>query len=124
MIRTGKDSALAWHRDGLDSFVLLHAADGHAAPFTVTWVDAAPGSAQPLHRHAHAQAYVVAAGEGRMLVDGEAADVKPGDIVFMPPGAEHSLANTGEGVLSYMTVAHPPFEIYRDRESGALRARS
>jgi mannose-6-phosphate isomerase-like protein (cupin superfamily) len=91
--------------------------------FTVTWVDAGPGSAQPVHSHPHAQAYIVAVGAGRMLVDGDEAEVKPGDIVFMPPGTEHSLANTGENVLSYVTVAHPPFEIYRDQESGALRVR-
>jgi len=124
MIHTGRDAALAWHREGLASFVLLHAGDGNDAAVTVTWVDSEPGTAQPLHKHEHQQAYIVARGAGRMEVDGEQRDVAAGDLVFMPPGAMHSLANTGDEPLSYITVAHPAFEIYRDEETSALRVRT
>jgi quercetin dioxygenase-like cupin family protein len=124
MIHCGKDTALAWHRDGLASFVLLHAGDGNEAQVTVTWVDSEPGTAQPLHSHEHQQAYIVTRGAGRMEVDGEQRDLHPGDLVFMPPGAVHSIANVGDEPLSYVTVAHPAFEIYRDEATSALRVRA
>jgi mannose-6-phosphate isomerase-like protein (cupin superfamily) len=123
MIHTGKESALAWHRDGLSSFVLLHAGDGNDAPITVTWVDAAPGQTLPAHHHEYVQAYIVTAGAARMEVDGEQRDMCPGDLVYMPSGAVHAITNVGDEPLSLLTVAYPAYELYRDEETKALRAR-
>ena len=48
-----------------------------------------------LHRHPPAEVYYVIAGEGMVTIEGIATPVRAGSAVFVPGGAEHSLANTG-----------------------------
>ena len=64
--------------------------------------------------------YLVLEGTGRAEV-GESlvADVGPGDIVLIPPGARQRIENTGEGDLVFLALCTPPFEqgAYRDAES-------
>ena len=52
-----------------------------------------------LHRHAPAEVYYVIAGEGVVTIDGESTAVRAGSAVFVPGGAEHSLANTGTSTM-------------------------
>ena len=51
------------------------------------------------HRHAPAEVYYVIAGEGVVTIDGETKPVRAGSAVFVPGGAEHSLANTGTSTM-------------------------
>lgn len=77
----------------------------------VTWVQAAPGSQQPLHAHGDSeQVYVVVSGRGRMIVAGEEHEVQAGTLVFIPPGAEHAIYNPGPQELVYVSAAAPPFQ--------------
>jgi mannose-6-phosphate isomerase-like protein (cupin superfamily) len=79
-------------------------------PMSVTMVEAAPGSQQPLHAHtASTQVYLVIEGSGRMIVDGEEADVTRGDMVCIPPRARHAIRNTGDRPLTYVSATAPPF---------------
>jgi mannose-6-phosphate isomerase-like protein (cupin superfamily) len=77
----------------------------------VTWVQAAPGSQQPLHAHPESeQVYVIVSGQGRMIIAGEEQEVRAGTLVFIPPGAEHAIHNPGPHELAYISAAAPPFE--------------
>src|SRR5437763_14242675 len=49
--------------------------------------------------HFHPQAeeiYYITHGTGRIRIEGETRDVKPGDAIAIPPGKKHKLLNTGE----------------------------
>jgi quercetin dioxygenase-like cupin family protein len=49
--------------------------------------------------------YIIQKGHGRMQVDKETRDVKPGDAVHIPIGSFHELINTGEDEMTIWVVA-------------------
>ena len=70
----------------------------------------AGGSTQ---EHYHPQAeeiYYITAGTGRIRIDGETRDVKPGDAIAIPPGKRHKLWNTGADTLRLLCCCAPAYE--------------
>lgn len=70
----------------------------------------AGGSTQ---EHYHPQAeeiYFITAGTGRMRIEGETRDVKPGDAIAIPPGQRHKLWNTGGETLKLLCCCAPAYE--------------
>lgn len=53
------------------------------------------------------QVYHVLAGEGLMEIDGKRRVVREHDVVFIPPGIEHALYNTGLAPLTFIVVTTP-----------------
>jgi mannose-6-phosphate isomerase-like protein (cupin superfamily) len=49
--------------------------------------------------------YIIQKGRGRMQVDEETRDIKPGDTIHVPIGSFHELINTGEGEMTILVVA-------------------
>jgi mannose-6-phosphate isomerase-like protein (cupin superfamily) len=97
--------------NGQVSHLLLAPGQFGSRHLAVTWVEAGPGSQQPLHAHPQSeQVYVVIAGRGRMIVSGEEQEVRAGTLVFVPPAAEHAIYNPGPEQLVYASAAAPPFE--------------
>jgi mannose-6-phosphate isomerase-like protein (cupin superfamily) len=95
---------------GQVSHLLLGPGQFGSRNLAVTWVEGTPGSQQPLHaHHGCEQVYVVVAGRGRMIVGGEEQDVRPGTLVFVPPGTQHAIRNPGPGNLVYVSATSPPF---------------
>ena len=61
-----------------------------------------------LHRHkVQEQVYHVLAGEGLMEIDGEKHVVREHDYIFLPPGIDHSISNTGLSDLVFLVVSSP-----------------
>jgi mannose-6-phosphate isomerase-like protein (cupin superfamily) len=61
-----------------------------------------------LHRHkVQEQVYHVLEGEGLMEIDGENHVVRKHDYIFLPPGIDHSIANTGLVDLVFLVVTSP-----------------
>ena len=61
------------------------------------------------HRHKiQEQVYHVLDGEGLMELDGERSVVRKDDIIFIPPGVEHAIYNTGMVDLRFIVVTSPP----------------
>lgn len=61
------------------------------------------------HRHKiQEQIYHVLAGEGLMEIDGERRVVRRHDVIFLPPGVEHAIYNTGLEDLTFLVVTSPP----------------
>ena len=61
-------------------------------------------------KHAHKiqeQVYHVLEGEGLMEIDGEHHVVRKHDVIFLPPGVEHSIANSGVRDLVFLVVTSP-----------------
>lgn len=61
--------------------------------------------------HAHQvqeQVYYVLEGQAVMELDGKRRVVRPGTTVFIPPGVEHAIYNTGTVDLVFFVVTSPP----------------
>src|SRR5256885_9368101 len=56
----------------------------------------AVGSTTQEHYHPRAEEiYFITAGTGRMRIEGEIREVRPGDAIAIPPGQKHKIWNTG-----------------------------
>jgi quercetin dioxygenase-like cupin family protein len=61
-----------------------------------------------LHRHkVQEQVYHVLEGEGLMQIDGNESVVRRGDYIFLPPGVDHAISNTGLTDLIIQVVTSP-----------------
>ena len=61
-------------------------------------------------KHAHKvqeQVYRVLEGEGLMEIGNETRVVRKHDVIFLPPGVEHSIANSGLTDLVFLVVTSP-----------------
>lgn len=68
------------------------------------------GSTQE-HYHARTEEiYFITAGQGRMGIEGELAEVKAGDAIAIPPGKKHKLWNTGQETLKLLCCCSPCYE--------------
>lgn len=68
------------------------------------------GSTQE-HYHPRAEEiYYITSGTGRMRIEGETREVRPGDAIAIPPGQKHKLWNTGNEVLKLLCCCAPAYE--------------
>ncbi len=67
------------------------------------------------------QAYIVVGGQGRIKVGPYIADVKTGDLVYVPSNAEHAVENVGAEKLIYVSVAVPALDIAAIYDTGQLK---
>jgi quercetin dioxygenase-like cupin family protein len=72
----------------------------------------------PLHHHGFDEAFYVLEGELTFQLDAELRTAGPGELVFAPRGAIHTLANLSEGRARYVLVCTPgEFTSYFERLS-------
>lgn len=70
----------------------------------------AGGSTQE-HFHVHTEEiYCITHGTGRMRIDAEIREVKPGDAIAILPGQKHKLWNTGTETLRLLCCCAPAYE--------------
>ena len=63
------------------------------------------------HFHPKAEEiYYITHGTGRMRIESELRDVKPGDAIAIPPGQKHKLWNTGTETLRLLCCCAPAYE--------------
>jgi mannose-6-phosphate isomerase-like protein (cupin superfamily) len=68
------------------------------------------GEATDEHYHPVAEElYFFQAGAGRLRIDGDERDVRPGDCAVIVPGAVHKLVNTGDEPLVLLCCCAPPW---------------
>ena len=63
-----------------------------------------------VHKHSHKiqeQVYHVIEGEGMMEIDGKKHVVRKHDVIFLPPGIEHDIQNTGLVDLVFLVITSP-----------------
>ena len=69
------------------------------------------GKATDEHYHAKSEEiYYITHGTGRMRIEGELRDVKPGDAIAIPSGQRHKLWNTGAETLRLLCCCAPAYE--------------
>ena len=54
--------------------------------------------------------YYITQGTGRMRIEGELRDVRPGDAIAIPPGKKHKIWNTGNETLRLVCCCAPAYE--------------
>jgi len=54
--------------------------------------------------------YYITHGAGRIRIENETHDVKPGDAIAIPPGQKHKLWNTGPETLRLLCCCAPAYE--------------
>ena len=73
------------------------------------------GGATTEHYHRLSEElYLVSAGRGRLVVDGEEQIISEGDCALIPPGARHKLFNVGAEPLRVLCACSPA---YRDEDT-------
>ena len=53
--------------------------------------------------------YLLSAGEGLLLLDGEERVIREGDCALIPPGARHKLVNVGDVPLRVICACSPAY---------------
>jgi quercetin dioxygenase-like cupin family protein len=67
-----------------------------------------------LHTHDIAEnIYYILKGKGVVELEGKRHLVNPGMVIFIPPGVEHAIANTGFEDLIFIVAASPPQDMPR-----------
>jgi mannose-6-phosphate isomerase-like protein (cupin superfamily) len=99
---------LPGHFGGALSKLLVHPETTGARHIDHRISSYAPKGYVARHRHkVQEQVYHVLAGEGLMEIDGENRVVRAHDVIFIPPGVEHALYNTGLEPLTFIVVTSP-----------------
>ena len=77
--------------------------DHDGAPvYALRMIEVEPGGHTPRHSHAFEHENFVVEGQGRVLLNGEWHPLQPGDVVFVPGGAEHTYENTGSAPFKFL----------------------
>lgn len=64
-----------------------------------------------LHTHkVQEQVYHVLDGEGMMEMDGKRQVVRKHDVIYIPPGVEHAISNTGLSDLTFIVSTTPAYD--------------
>ena len=58
-------------------------------------------------------------GTGEVIIENKHFELKPGIVVYFPPGSLHSINNTGKETIKLLFMFSPPAKIgqYKDHES-------
>ncbi len=71
----------------------------------------APGLATTPHHHkVTEEIYYILSGSAEMTLEGESRPVGPGDAIAIPPGAKHTIRNTGPEELVFLCTCAPGYE--------------
>ena len=77
--------------------------DHDGAPvYALRMIEIAPGGHSPRHAHSYEHENFVVEGQGRVWLNGSWHALNPGDVAFVPGGAEHTYENTGEVPFKFL----------------------
>jgi mannose-6-phosphate isomerase-like protein (cupin superfamily) len=70
----------------------------------------AGGSTQEHYHPNTEEIYYITDGQGKMRIESEYREVKPGDAIAIPPGQKHKIWNTGQETLRLLCCCVPAYE--------------
>ena len=98
-------------RGGQVSYLLLTKGQFGSQNLSITWVEVEPNTERLTHAHPeNEQVYSIVRGRGLMKVGDEEQEVVAGTLVFVPPQTGHTIRNTGDEALVYVSATAPPFD--------------
>jgi mannose-6-phosphate isomerase-like protein (cupin superfamily) len=105
------------------SHILLQAGDTPTDNLSIARVEVEPNSHQQPHHHVPERAYIIVNGNGngRIKVGSEIADVRGGDLIYIPSHVDHAVENAGPEKLIYISVTVPAFDIEALYDTGQLK---
>ena len=69
-----------------------------------------PGTSSLPHRLQSSEVYYILEGTGTMTIDGESADVRSGQAVYIRPGTVQHITNTGASDLKFLCIVEPAWQ--------------
>ncbi len=98
-------------KDGSEIRELLAHRNSCIAKQSLAEARLAPGQQTTPHYHVQTEEiYYILTGHGRMRIDREERDVAAGDAIAIPPGAVHTITNTGSEALKFLCCCAPAYE--------------
>jgi mannose-6-phosphate isomerase-like protein (cupin superfamily) len=96
-------------------FILELSNSGADEALSVARARVEPGVTTAWHRvEGTAERYVILDGAGQVEVEGMGIEqVRPSDVVIIPPGARQRITNTGGGDLVFLALCTPRFRLSR-----------
>ncbi len=70
----------------------------------------AGGATVPHFHRRTEEIYYILVGQGQITIDRDQRNVNPGDAIAIPPGAVHTIRNTGSGTLRFLCCCAPAYE--------------
>jgi mannose-6-phosphate isomerase-like protein (cupin superfamily) len=68
-----------------------------------------PGNTSFRHRLRTSEVYYILQGQGRMYINDESEEVRPGTAIYIPPHALQCIENTGSIDLEFLCIVDPPW---------------
>lgn len=66
-----------------------------------------PGGISRQHALKTSEVYYILEGEGIMRINGESAQVYPGQTIYIPPNSRQYIENTGKADLKFLCIVDP-----------------
>lgn len=88
---------------GVTGRVVIGKADG-AVHFCMRVFEVAPGGYSPRHTHAWEHEIFIHRGDGEVFGNGQWQAVGAGSVIFVPPGEDHQIRNTGHELLVFVCL--------------------
>ncbi len=82
--------------------VLINDENEGAPVYNMRMLEVKKGGNTPDHSHPYEHENFVIEGNGKVMIDGEWFDLKPGDVVFVPPNVRHQYRNSGNTILRFL----------------------
>lgn len=98
-------------------------APAEANGFVMGNVTIYPGGSVPLHSHEQEEVYIIISGKGKMHIDNDTGDVKPGDYIYITPHSGHLLENTSKENMIMLFCYAPKgiVEHWQEELQGSLK---
>jgi len=110
-IRNLKDTAPFTTKDGSEIRELLAHRNSEIRNQSLAEARLPAGGATLEHYHSSTEEiYYITHGVGRIRIEGEVRDVRPGDAIAIPPGRKHKLWNIGNEPLRLLCFCSPAYE--------------
>lgn len=82
---------------------LIGKAEG-AGNFALRYYNVGPGGFTRKEYHPYDHGIVILHGKGEVLIGDRKTNFSQGDVIYIPPDAEHQLINTGDGAMGFLCI--------------------
>jgi len=82
--------------------VLIDDEHDGAPVYKLRMIEIVVGGNSPDHSHPYEHENFVVEGEGQVRIGDTWHDLKPGDVVFVPPGVRHQYRNAGKSTFKFL----------------------